>query len=127
MSDPSPLVVVSGALWVVAAAVSVITATVRTFRIRRRADADGTGARAPWAPFGPECTWPLVAAAVGYAVEAVIVRRISLGDASQSIWWPVFAASALTYVTQRRLRGRAKGASALFAAAGAVLFGPVFG
>ncbi|WP_327177292.1 hypothetical protein OG599_19760 [Streptomyces sp. NBC_01335] len=127
MSDPSPLVVVSGALWVAAAGASVIIATVRSFRIRRRSAANKAGTRAPWAPFGPECAWPLVAAAVGYAVEAVIVRRLSLGDASQSIWWPAFAASALTYVAQRRLRGPAKGFPALFAAVGAVLFGPVFG
>ncbi|WP_327268676.1 hypothetical protein OG233_12940 [Streptomyces sp. NBC_01218] len=125
MSDPGPFVVVPGVLWVAAAGVSLITAIVRSSRSRRRAASAG-GPPGDWRPLGPEYTWPLYAASAVYAVEALIVRRVGWGEASLSIWWPAFAASALGYLIRRRLGGRTGWATALFAAAGSVLLGPVF-
>ncbi|MCX5398898.1 hypothetical protein [Streptomyces sp. NBC_00102] len=126
MSDPSDHGVLSVApplLWGVVSAAVVIVAVVRSSRIRR---GSVKGAGKPWEVLGPEWTWALAGAAVGYAVGAVIERRFGWGDLSESMWLPSFAASAVAYVTGRRLGGRARWAAAMYAVLGAVVLGPLF-
>lgn len=65
------------------------------------------------------------AAAVGYAVGALFSHHFGWGDAARSIWWSMFAASALAYAAQNRPRGLTRWGAPLFAALGAVLFGPL--
>ncbi|MFD6420774.1 hypothetical protein [Streptomyces sp. NPDC060198] len=124
MSDLDPFVVVPRVLWGAVAAVSVIIAIVRSVRARRRS-AKGAPSFPRWDPFGPHASWALPAAAVGYAVAAVWSGHFGWGDAGQSIWWSTFSASALAYVAPNRARSHTVWGAPLFAAVGAVLFGPL--
>ncbi|WP_030857407.1 hypothetical protein [Streptomyces sp. NRRL S-37] len=122
MSSPSPLLVVPTVLWTAVAAVAVVTAIVRSVRIRRRS-ADPAGSSAPWNPYGPDFTVAVVAAAAGYAVGALIARRFTVGQAALGILWPTLAATALAQAARGRLRGSAPVVTVLFAAVGAALLG----
>ncbi|WP_328720061.1 hypothetical protein OHT52_11560 [Streptomyces sp. NBC_00247] len=123
MSGLDP-VVVPRVLWGAVAVVSVIIAVVRSVRARRRSS-KGAPSSPRWDPFGPDSTWALPAAAVGYAVVAVWSGHFGWGDAARSVWWSTLSASALAYVAKNRPHGLPVWGTPLFAAVGAALLGPL--
>ncbi|MFE7124883.1 hypothetical protein [Streptomyces sp. NPDC057617] len=118
MNSPSPLLIILALLWTVAAGTALIASIVLSVRGKRR-EAEFVA----WNPVGTGFLIAATAAIAGYVVAAVATNHFSPSSAAFSVLWPAMAAMALSYVAARRTPSWPWWAGAIFAAAGAALYG----